>query len=495
MGDPNEVFRRCERTSSSGWRCSEKAISGGSSCEKHYLHSLQYSRKRIRENASSPWGSSELTQSRRKRKRLHNTQEISENGVNCGSNVQANEVNLDGERMDIRYVGEERHDDDDAEQPPMSQHCVDVCEEEDLVGSSAGVCENDAVGLPTDAAEDEYFETARPRKRGRPKGCKDKKKRVRRSRAGLLMDSGDTGEGGIETLKKCGRPKRSKNKVESTELESKIDASDIETPKTRGRPKGSKNKIKRTVWSSNEGAGDIETSKKRGRPKGSKNKMKSVIWVSNEGAGDIETPKKRGRPKGSKNKMKSIVYASKAGASKTETFKKSTVKRGRTLSSKNKKKIAEQIKQEMAVEVKWDRQIVRPNVDEIDGRTSAEASSRFDIDQQEEKHEKLRTFRSKRPKIKHFKLREDEGEPANVMKKSRRQRSNNKLGQHFQNKQRIRFGRRIQTIRTRSSARLRKLSNHGLESSGSSIQNRSGGRLRKFPNDGLDSSGLMVRSS
>ena len=62
------------------------------------------------------------------------------------------------------------------------------------------------------------------------------------------------------------------------------------TPKKRGRPKGSKNKIKDTPE-------EVPAEpKKRGRPKGSKNKPKDPRV-------EVPTaPKKRGRPKGSKNK-------------------------------------------------------------------------------------------------------------------------------------------------------------------------------------------------
>jgi len=86
------------------------------------------------------------------------------------------------------------------------------------------------------------------------------------------------------TPKKRGRPKGSKNKpkVELTEPSPE--------PKKRGRPKGSKNKPKDTPTEV------PHEPKKPGRPKGSKNKPKDTpTEVPHE-------PKKRGRPKGSKNK-------------------------------------------------------------------------------------------------------------------------------------------------------------------------------------------------
>jgi hypothetical protein len=75
-------------------------------------------------------------------------------------------------------------------------------------------------------------------------------------------------------VKKRGRPKGAKNKVKSLEA-----ASDIPLVKKqgRGRPKGSKNKPKVTVDLATQPAGEPYASepKKRGRPKGSKNKLKS----------------------------------------------------------------------------------------------------------------------------------------------------------------------------------------------------------------------------
>ena len=86
------------------------------------------------------------------------------------------------------------------------------------------------------------------------------------------------------TPKKRGRPKGSKNKTKDT-------LQDVPTePKKRGRPKGSKNKVTDTPQ-------EVPSEpKKRGRPKGSKNKTKDTPTE-----GHTE-PKKRGRPKGSKNK-------------------------------------------------------------------------------------------------------------------------------------------------------------------------------------------------
>lgn len=84
--------------------------------------------------------------------------------------------------------------------------------------------------------------------------------------------------------KKRGRPKGSKNKTKDVPQEVPSE------PKKRGRPKGSKNNPK-------DASQEVPSEpKKRGRPKGSPNKPKETpTEVSTE-------PKKRGRPKGSLNK-------------------------------------------------------------------------------------------------------------------------------------------------------------------------------------------------
>ncbi len=84
-----------------------------------------------------------------------------------------------------------------------------------------------------------------------------------------------------EPSKKRGRPKGSKNKPKDD-----ISADVPLEPKKRGRPKGSTNKSKTDITA------DVPAPpKKRGRPKGSKNKPKDDITT------DVPSqPKKRGRP-------------------------------------------------------------------------------------------------------------------------------------------------------------------------------------------------------
>ncbi|KAK4277566.1 hypothetical protein QN277_015545 [Acacia crassicarpa] len=163
---------------------------------------------------------------------------------------------------------------------------------------------------------------------------------------------------------------------------------------------------------------------------------------------------------------------------------------------------------------------------EIVGRTSAEASCRNGFDGQEVKHGK-QSLKKKRLCIERYQLKSsrgkapttaavvDESESVEVKYKSRRnERSNNKRVQSLQNEKKILSGRLIKysrdpgnkkmktkwlkcgpgSIRTRSRGRLRKLSNHIVETSGSSIQKRCSERLRKLSIRGLDSSGLIVDS-
>jgi hypothetical protein len=88
--------------------------------------------------------------------------------------------------------------------------------------------------------------------------------------------------------KKRGRPKGSKNKPKLTDSPT---ATEVVKAKKRGRPKGSKNKPKLT---DSPIATEEVKAKKRGRPKGSKNKAPLEVVP--------DAPKKRGRPKGSKNR-------------------------------------------------------------------------------------------------------------------------------------------------------------------------------------------------
>ena len=113
------------------------------------------------------------------------------------------------------------------------------------------------------------------KKRGRPKGSKNKTSKTVKT---------------VKTVKKRGRPKGSKNKK----------TLEKEAPKKRGRPKGSKNK--KTL--------EKEVPKKRGRPKGSKNK-KTLEREAREALEPkvVKVPKKRGRPKGSRNKTVKAIKA------------------------------------------------------------------------------------------------------------------------------------------------------------------------------------------
>jgi len=84
-----------------------------------------------------------------------------------------------------------------------------------------------------------------------------------------------------QSSKKRGRPKGSKNKPKDD-----ISADVPLEPKKRGRPKGSTNKSKADITT------DVPAEpKKRGRPKGSKNKPKDDISTD-----VLPEPKKRGRP-------------------------------------------------------------------------------------------------------------------------------------------------------------------------------------------------------
>jgi len=157
-----------------------------------------------------------------------------------------------------------------------------------------------------------------PKKRGRPKGSKNKPK--------------DHLPENTDTPKKRGRPVGSKNKPKDTDVSKDIS----ETPKKRGRPVGSKNKPKDTDT-------PTKSSRPRSPPKHTRKSKKSTAaatliqqaWratrpnhptsgnrcvygcckkqntdflgdmVKKDVATDlVKTPKKRGRPAGSKNRPK-----------------------------------------------------------------------------------------------------------------------------------------------------------------------------------------------
>ncbi|KAK7250636.1 hypothetical protein RIF29_33182 [Crotalaria pallida] len=196
-------------------------------------------------------------------------------------------------------------------------------------------------------------EVARPKKRGRPKGSKNRKKNV--------VVVSNVVQVKIAGLKKCGRPKGSKNRNKDVVSISNAVGFTIARPKKRGRPKGSKNRNKEVVSVSNAVGVTIARPKKRGRPKGSKNRNKEVVSVSNAVGVTIARPKKRGRPKGSKVKKKPVVIVGvkiaslkKLGQSNGSINKKNKLmdtgievageiarlkKRGRPKGSKNKKNI------------------------------------------------------------------------------------------------------------------------------------------------------------
>lgn len=135
-------------------------------------------------------------------------------------------------------------------------------------------------------------------KRGRPKGSKDKIKR-------LSASAGIQGLGGVGS--------------------DGVAENDIVRPKgKRGRPKGSKNKCKNLHppkglskskdlegQKDHEMAGEVVGICEEGgvvRPKGSKNKMKNEVSDGNENVNEIVCLKgKRGRPKGAKNKKKKLA--------------------------------------------------------------------------------------------------------------------------------------------------------------------------------------------
>jgi hypothetical protein len=133
--------------------------------------------------------------------------------------------------------------------------------------------------------------------------------------------------------RKRGRPKGSKNKVaeepqvidEDTTQQSSTATSNPESVRHRGRPKGSKNRERvvppvdstASTQQASPVSPDPEVKRPRGRPKGSKNKVKSdqlaeptaTAQLSSTDNPNPEVKRPRGRPKGAKNKVKSVPLA------------------------------------------------------------------------------------------------------------------------------------------------------------------------------------------
>ncbi|KAJ4850805.1 hypothetical protein Tsubulata_009800 [Turnera subulata] len=146
-------------------------------------------------------------------------------------------------------------------------------------------------------------EIATPRKRGRPKGSKDKVK---------IMIACDGQERPRKSVR--GRPKGSKNKVKKTQALVLV-CHNLQTTKgRRGRPKGSKNKVKENLPCDSVGTPKLQKDlasdrqelpgNRLGRPKGSKNNPSCLAGDGQElVGGPIMKPRGRcGRPKCSESK-------------------------------------------------------------------------------------------------------------------------------------------------------------------------------------------------
>ncbi|KAJ7965343.1 Lysine-specific demethylase JMJ25 [Quillaja saponaria] len=78
MDEPWQQYSRCTRTGTPNWRCRERALSGKSFCEKHYLLSIQRSKRKMEESKFETEGGNEVGQVKRKGKR-QNLEEKSRN--------------------------------------------------------------------------------------------------------------------------------------------------------------------------------------------------------------------------------------------------------------------------------------------------------------------------------------------------------------------------------------------------------------------------------
>ncbi|KAL8550780.1 hypothetical protein ACS0TY_000019 [Phlomoides rotata] len=309
-------FRRCRRTVAGGvWRCSQMAISGEFLCEEHYFV--------VHGNSGGGRGENQGRQ-----------QSGEENGGGVRQEGLKNKVKMEVVEIDhAQEFGSVRRERDEGSK---------ICR-------TSGV-ENEIEGLQVNSEGG--------RKRGRPKGSKNKgKKKVGEESHGSGQREGPKGS-------ENGKRIAGENEVEEIQ-------EDSQAGRKRGRPEGLKIKEKEVVVEESrggcgsgqkEGPNDFENGhrirggneveaiqvdpqggKKRGRPEGLKNKEREKVVEESRGgwgSGQREGPndsqngqiigvgneveaiqvdprggKKRGRPLGSKNKeRKEVVDASPGGS-------------------------------------------------------------------------------------------------------------------------------------------------------------------------------------
>jgi hypothetical protein len=171
------------------------------------------------------------------------------------------------------------------------------------------------------------------RKRGRPKGSKNKLTQELYSGNGEINQQSSTDAQNPESVRHKGRPKGSKNKEKTVSpADSTASTQQVSTvppnpegKRSRGRPKGSKNKVKTVPLADSPATAQLPVtdtpipggSRPRGRPKGSKNKVKTVQLADSAATAQLSTTdtsvpvgsRPRGRPKGSRNKVKTVPVA------------------------------------------------------------------------------------------------------------------------------------------------------------------------------------------
>ncbi|XP_048139029.1 uncharacterized protein LOC115754279 isoform X2 [Rhodamnia argentea] len=330
--DTPEQYRRCSRTGTPSWQCKESAVSGEKYCGKHLLYFAK-----MRRDAPTT-GACATAEAKRRSERLsgdvsdvgcrRRMPEVGNGEGSCSDGADGESKRDGGPRKRGRPKGSknETRVGDGTGKEVVLFSCGDLSGMPE-VGNGEGSC--------GDGADGESKRDGGPRKRGRPKGSKNE------TRVGdgtgkevVLFSCGDlsgmpevgNGEGSCGDgadgeskrdggPRKRGRPKGSKNKTrvgDGTGKEELVvvscgDVSDV--GRWRKMPE-----VGNGEGSCGDGA-DGESKRdggprKRGRPKGSKNKMrvgdgtgKEVVLVSG-GNGSLCPKAKRGRPKGSKDKKK-----------------------------------------------------------------------------------------------------------------------------------------------------------------------------------------------
>ncbi|KAK2992736.1 hypothetical protein RJ640_023249 [Escallonia rubra] len=306
----NDDEGRCRRRGTPTWRCKERALTGQTLCSKHFIHYIR-SRDIIRQKRQASQAAAACQSSGGNvvsTVRWECGEASGENGGNQGQSSHPQKW----EGAQAAPAGEDPGGNGLPTVAKLSGEngCIVVHGGVQVqFGKFGGALGFSGEGADT-ASGGGGGSVERKGKMGRPKGSKNKKKKLEMP-GGIVVNGGvevqfgkvggglgfsgegaDTvsggGGGNVSRKGKMGRPKGSKNKKKKLEMPGGIvDGSEVVKEKAKmGRPNGSKNKKKNlvegVVGSSDAVAGIVKKKDGRGRPKGSRNKKKPIL-AANDG--------------------------------------------------------------------------------------------------------------------------------------------------------------------------------------------------------------------